>query len=194
MAFCGHCGTQVDDGLEFCPRCGKAVTTAGPRRRRRGSDLIVAHGSSLPPNCVKCAQPVVGAPREKTFTWYNPWLNLLILAGGIGWVILLIAYYSARKQMALGVPLCDNHQRQRRTRLLVGTLLLLVSPWLLVLGGLVNNEDVLAFGGIVLTLQVVVGIVVLVRAAPLRSKRIDDHEGVFKGAGEAFLRLVETQG
>jgi uncharacterized membrane protein/predicted RNA-binding Zn-ribbon protein involved in translation (DUF1610 family) len=25
MAFCGNCGTQVQDGVKFCPACGKEV-------------------------------------------------------------------------------------------------------------------------------------------------------------------------
>jgi uncharacterized membrane protein len=28
MAFCGNCGTQVQDGVKFCPSCGKAVEAA----------------------------------------------------------------------------------------------------------------------------------------------------------------------
>ena len=29
MAFCANCGTQVTDGVAFCPNCGKAAATAG---------------------------------------------------------------------------------------------------------------------------------------------------------------------
>ena len=25
MAFCGKCGTQVDEGIKFCPSCGGEV-------------------------------------------------------------------------------------------------------------------------------------------------------------------------
>jgi hypothetical protein len=28
MAFCGNCGTQVQDGVKFCPSCGQAVGAA----------------------------------------------------------------------------------------------------------------------------------------------------------------------
>jgi uncharacterized membrane protein len=28
MTFCGNCGTQVQDGIKFCPSCGKEVGTA----------------------------------------------------------------------------------------------------------------------------------------------------------------------
>jgi hypothetical protein len=63
-----------------------------------------------------------------------------------------------------------------------------------VIGGIANNEDLMAFGGLLLTVQLFAGIVVLVLATPLRPRRIEDHQGIFKGAGEAFLRLVEIQG
>ncbi|MDR3120273.1 MAG: zinc-ribbon domain-containing protein [Clostridiales bacterium] len=29
MAFCGYCGTQIQDGVKFCPSCGKEVGTVG---------------------------------------------------------------------------------------------------------------------------------------------------------------------
>lgn len=30
MAFCGSCGTQVGDGVSFCPKCGKSIAGAAP--------------------------------------------------------------------------------------------------------------------------------------------------------------------
>ena len=27
MAFCGNCGTKVEDGVKFCPGCGAAINT-----------------------------------------------------------------------------------------------------------------------------------------------------------------------
>lgn len=28
MAFCGNCGTQLNEGAKFCPKCGKAIDVA----------------------------------------------------------------------------------------------------------------------------------------------------------------------
>lgn len=36
MAFCGNCGTKVDEGIKFCPGCGKAV--AGPSQGQPAND------------------------------------------------------------------------------------------------------------------------------------------------------------
>ncbi|MDR1891994.1 MAG: zinc ribbon domain-containing protein, partial [Oscillospiraceae bacterium] len=35
MTFCGNCGTQVQDGIKFCPSCGKevAATPAQPQQQ-----------------------------------------------------------------------------------------------------------------------------------------------------------------
>lgn len=31
MAFCGNCGTQIQDGAKFCPKCGAATQTQAQR-------------------------------------------------------------------------------------------------------------------------------------------------------------------
>lgn len=39
MAFCRHCGTQIDDGVSFCPNCGKSTgaTVAAPAPKEKKS-------------------------------------------------------------------------------------------------------------------------------------------------------------
>jgi uncharacterized membrane protein YvbJ len=29
MAFCGNCGTQLNDGAQFCPKCGHSTNGTG---------------------------------------------------------------------------------------------------------------------------------------------------------------------
>jgi uncharacterized membrane protein len=31
MVFCGNCGTQVQDGVKFCPKCGAVIDSAPPQ-------------------------------------------------------------------------------------------------------------------------------------------------------------------
>ncbi len=31
MAFCGQCGTKVDEGVKFCPNCGNAMMASAPQ-------------------------------------------------------------------------------------------------------------------------------------------------------------------
>lgn len=37
MAFCGNCGTQLNDGVAFCPKCGQAIGAAPNVQQQTGS-------------------------------------------------------------------------------------------------------------------------------------------------------------
>jgi uncharacterized membrane protein len=49
MAFCVHCGTQVAEGVTFCPNCGKAVAQ---------SDAGVAAAAPPPPYTAAAGTPI----------------------------------------------------------------------------------------------------------------------------------------
>ena len=38
MAFCGNCGTQVNDGVKFCPSCGTTMSDTSEAAPRQTSD------------------------------------------------------------------------------------------------------------------------------------------------------------
>jgi hypothetical protein len=159
---------------------------------RDGNKLIVTRGAMLPPYCVKCAQPADGAPWQKNFAWCNPLLAFLLILGLIGIVVYIIVYYSARKQMMLIVPLCEEHRRARRTKLWVGSLLLITSPLLMVIGAIVDKNELLGFGLFSFLVMAIGGAVVLIQSQPLRPKKIDDQQGFFVGAREPFLQFIDS--
>ena len=33
MAFCGNCGTKVEDGKKFCPECGTVMEAKAPQQQ-----------------------------------------------------------------------------------------------------------------------------------------------------------------
>ncbi len=35
MAFCGNCGTKVDEGVKFCPGCGNAMATVTDNQQQQ---------------------------------------------------------------------------------------------------------------------------------------------------------------
>ncbi len=37
MAFCGKCGTQVDEGVKFCSNCGEAIGTPAPEQQTQAA-------------------------------------------------------------------------------------------------------------------------------------------------------------
>jgi hypothetical protein len=169
-----------------------AVRPAELGLSRDGNKLIVTRGAMLPPYCVKCAQPADGAPWEKNFAWCNPLLALLLILGLIGIVVYIIVHYSARKQMTLIVPLCEEHRLARKTKLWVGSLLLITSPLLMVIGAIVDKDKLIGLGFFSFLVMAISGAVVLIQSQPLRPKKIDDQQGLFVGAREPFLQFIDS--
>ena len=169
-----------------------AVRPAEWGLRRDANKLIVTRGAMLPPYCVKCAQPSDGTPWEKNFAWCNPWLALLLILGFIGIVVYIVVYYNARKQMTLAVPLCEGHRQARRTKLWVGALLLITSPLLMVIGVIQNKDELTGLGFVLFLVVVIGGAIMLIQSQPLRPKKIDDQQGLFAGAREPFLQLIDS--
>jgi uncharacterized membrane protein len=62
MAFCGNCGTQVSDGVKFCPSCGTAIVTAAAQQPVQQQPVYQQPVQQQPPNYT---QPIVpGAPTQ----------------------------------------------------------------------------------------------------------------------------------
>lgn len=167
---------------------------ADPVLRREGNKLIVGQGAVLPPYCVKCAQPPVEPALEKNFVWCNPLFALLLILGLIGIIVYSVAYYSRRKQMKLTVPLCDQHRRARRIQMWLGAISMITSPALLIIAGVADKENLALIGFVLFLIMVLGGAVMLIFAAPLRAKKIDDQQGTFAGAGDPFLQIVDSLG
>jgi hypothetical protein len=167
------------------------VRPAEPTVWRDRNKLVVPRGAILPHYCVKCGNPADAPDWEKNFFWCNPLWALLIL---VALLIYIIVYYATRKQMKLSVPLCAEHRHKQRTISLVGTTLLATSPLVMIVGAIAGKDEVAGFGLLLLVVMLIAGAVVRSLASPLRPKKIDDAHGVFTGAGEPFLRIVESQG
>lgn len=62
MGYCGNCGTKLDDGVKFCPECGKAVYAGAERN---------AEQNSTPESMIKC--PKCGCDkvmsRQRGWSW-----------------------------------------------------------------------------------------------------------------------------
>src|SRR5262245_51584716 len=60
----------------------------------------------LPPVCMKCGAPAT-SPQRKSFSWYPPWVNILILAGVLPFVIVAAVL---TKRIIIHAPFCDEHR------------------------------------------------------------------------------------
>ena len=63
MAFCSNCGTQIEEGVNFCPKCGQNVGAAAPQQQVNQPQ----------PQYVEEEEEV---EEKKSFTyrmWHNKW-------------------------------------------------------------------------------------------------------------------------
>src|SRR5205823_824723 len=82
-------------------------------------------GYQLPPVCMRCGAEAT-VYKTKRFTWYPPWVNVLILAGLIPYAIVVAIM---TKRIAVNVPLCGRHRFHWG-----GRVLLMVLPFFALLG------------------------------------------------------------
>jgi hypothetical protein len=155
---------------------------------RRGKQLIVPRGSSLPAQCIKCGASAV-KPWKKKFYWHTPWLYLMILFPGL--LIYAIVAVVVRKQMELNVPLCDTHHADRkRNHLLTAIMLIGFIP----VGTIVGMSFSEPLGWMTGTGMFLAGLVFWSMAGlGIRPAKIDEIGGEFKGACTAFLDLLPEQ-
>jgi hypothetical protein len=59
----------------------------------------------LPEVCMKCGAPAA-VRKRKTFSWYPPWVALLLLAGLLPFIIVALIL---TKRRTVDAPLCEDH-------------------------------------------------------------------------------------
>lgn len=81
MAFCGNCGTQLNDGAKFCPECGQTV----------------GGGSSVPQQQVNQSQQQFTDEQEETMKLWQKILYVLVGPAGL----LAGLVYTIRKKTSM---------------------------------------------------------------------------------------------
>lgn len=164
------------------PRPGKS----GKKRKRKangtncwqenGQVVILKDGGELPDRCVVCNKPTDYKLR-KTFSWHNPGLYLLVLAG---WLIYVIVAAVVRKTGTVNLGLCDEHRVRRKNGLVV-LWVGLAAGLLMVLVGATNDSPVAMLVGLAaLTGSLIAGGIMSRVASPTK---IDvDHVRLKAGA------------
>ena len=62
MAFCGKCGTQVNDGVRFCPGCGAAIEAAAAPQQQAQPQQV--YQQPVQPNYQQTVQPNYQQPPQ----------------------------------------------------------------------------------------------------------------------------------
>jgi len=144
-----------------------------------GTTLIVPHGTTLPPYCVKCNAPVEEPPVKRTYRWHNPLLYLIIL---FNLIIYAIVALIVRKKGRIQIHVCRHHVQRQWIAILLA-LVLTLGGLALLIGGGANDKPILAVTGIV---AFILGIVAAFVSRMLYPTKIDEHVLWLKGAGPEF--------
>jgi hypothetical protein len=138
--------------------------------------------------------------KDKTFSWYPPWVGVLILAGLLPYLILVMVM---TKRMTVSVPLCQQHKNHWLIRnLLILGILAVVA--VLVIGGFVltaafsdqlgqRGGDLSGFiclaGGVLFLAWLIA--VVIIQATAIKPSEITDDTITLNRVSDAFVDAVE---
>jgi hypothetical protein len=156
----------------------------------------------LPAVCMRCGAAAT-AHKIKLFSWYPPWVNVLIL---VAWPVCLIVALILTKRMRVSVPLCDRHRNHWLIRLLfilVGLAIILVTLiGGLVLAGMVGSQrnanmsgdaiiTVTMIGTGVLLLGWLIGLIIL-QSTAIRPAEITDRSITLAGVSPVFVDALDS--
>lgn len=198
--FCRNCGDQLTGIGRFCGRCGSPVSSDDTNRPgflaqgstnayQKGDTLVIPipGNITLPPRCVKCADPASEPRLHKTFYWHHPAVYLLLISPIIYAVVALIV----RKTAIVFVPLCEAHKSERKSRLWLAAALLIGSiPLPVALGMYIQNDTGIVIAVCLGIVMLIVGLIFINLASPIRPTYIGPQTAEFKGACQAFLSCL----
>jgi hypothetical protein len=165
---------------------------------RRGNQVVATRDAELGDACVKCGAPAEGWRWNKTVYWISPAFLLLFFLP-FGLIILLIVYLIVRKSAKVSAGLCPAHRSRRMKGILITTVLALAGAVGLVVGiGLsaeAKSSDppigiAVALASVVMLITSAVTGTTMARV--LTPAKVDDHYAWYRGAGEGYLRLLNS--
>jgi len=149
----------------------------------------------LPDLCLKCGAPAA-LRKNKTFSWYPPWVAVLLLAGLIPFAIVALVL---TKRSRVEVPLCEQHTGHwwKRQLLVIGTLLVLLGGGFAVFLATVDNKGndlsgLVCMGWVVLMIGWIV-LAAIVQYTSIRPKEITDTSITLTGVSDVFAEAYEEE-
>jgi hypothetical protein len=155
----------------------------------------------LPRVCMKCGAEATTV-RKKQFSWYPPWVSILILAGF--WPYLIVVMILTKRQ-SVEVPFCDQHKNHWLIRTVIGLLSFGVLLGIGFVGFIVasanapnnnQNDDMFGFvcgGWFVLLLVWIVAYAIINSLTSIRVTKITDREITLTNVSPEFVRVLQEE-
>jgi hypothetical protein len=157
-----------------------------------------AEDGELPRICLRCGASA-SVTRSKNFSWYPPWVIVLILAGVVPFAIVAMVL---TKRMRLQAPLCPQHKGHwfnRNLFIVLGALALVILGVASIVlmasldkqpGPRNNLAGFLCLGVGALGLVWLIA-VVIVQATAIRPREITDREMTLMGVAREFVDALD---
>jgi hypothetical protein len=153
----------------------------------------------LPRVCMKCGAHATTV-KKRQFSWYPPWLLVLLLAGLLPFAIVVLIL---TKRQSVEIPFCDTHKYHFGIRVAAAlgglALVLALGGLMLVIAGAAagnNNDDVFGFlclGWVALFVIYLVAISVFSTMTTIRPTEITDRRITLTNVAPEFVRALEEE-
>jgi hypothetical protein len=155
----------------------------------------------LPAVCLQCGAPAT-RERRKAFSWYPPWINLLIFVGLIPFLIVALVL---TKRMTMHAPFCEEHRNHWNWRswfVWLGLMLVMflgfgavVVAIILANRGVVNGDTMV---GLACVGTLLIGLIWLVAAAiiqqtAIRPTEITDRRLTLTNVSDYFIDALDEE-
>jgi hypothetical protein len=156
--------------------------------------------SDLPRVCMKCGADATTV-RKKQFSWYPPWVIVLIFLGV--WPFLIVALILTKRR-SVEVPFCDQHKNHWLIRILAGggAVAALVAAGVLAFVAIESlapkgkGDDLSGFlclGWFVLLLVLAIGLAIYNNLTTIRTTEITEREITLTNVSPDFARAVAEE-
>jgi len=154
----------------------------------------------LPRVCMKCGAPATTV-RKKQFSWYPPWVTILIFFGV--WPFLIAAMILTKRQ-SVEAPFCDQHKNHWLIRILAGVLIFFVLLGIgfvgliftTALGANWGHENLFGFvflGWFAALFFCVFGMAIFNGLTMIRVTKITDREIALANVSPEFVRVLKEE-
>jgi hypothetical protein len=152
----------------------------------------------LPEVCMRCGAPAT-VYKDRNFSWYPPWVIVLILVSPI---VLIIVALVLTKRRRVRVPLCDRHRNHWLWRKLLvggsfvfGVVAGLGALFVAMIDPPARGDDPtgLLCGGMAVGLVLWLVLVAVLQSTAIRPREITDRSIKLMGVAEEFVRACEEE-
>ena len=146
MAFCGNCGTKVEDGKKFCPECGTVMEAKAPQQQPQPQQQAPQQAQPQ----VQCQQPNAKGGADYTAQFAPADIEANKIMAVLAYILFLIPLLAAKES-----PYAKYHTNQGLLLFLAGIVVSIAGSIIPILGWFI----ILPIGSVIVAVLGIIGII-----------------------------------